>query len=153
MAAPWHAVWPGPTTGIRTDRARDNPSMTTIRPQAIILFAHGARDDRWSRTLLDLSERVRSLNPATIVSVAFLEFQPPTLESALAEAVQHGCTHIDIVPVFWASGGHVASDVPPLLDAIREKHPQLRVRLAPVLSELPGLLDFVAAAVVRFSSD
>lgn len=122
--------------------------MSALRSRAIILFAHGARDARWSSTLFDLGERIGPLAPDAVVKVAFLEFQSPTLASALAEAVEQGCSRIDVVPVFWASGGHVAGDVLRLLDEFRGKHPPLDLRLLPVLSELPGLLDFVARAVV-----
>jgi sirohydrochlorin cobaltochelatase len=123
--------------------------MTTPHQRALILFAHGARDARWSQTLGALKERVEARAPQSFVTVAFLEFQPPALESALADAVSRGCTRIDVAPVFWASGGHVANDVPPLLAAFRAAHPQVELTLLPVLSELPGLLDFVADAVTN----
>ena len=120
--------------------------------RAIILFAHGARDARWSETLSDLRRLVQSRAPDAFVAVAFLEFQPPTLESILDEAIERGCVDIDVVPVFWASGGHVATDLPPLLADFRRKHPEIRLRPLPVLSELPGLLDFVADAVTASRS-
>jgi sirohydrochlorin cobaltochelatase len=119
----------------------------SIQTRAIILFAHGARDARWSETLSDLRQLVQSRAPDAFVAVAYLEFQPPTLESILGEAIERGCVDIDVVPVFWASGGHVANDLPPLLADLRRKHPKLELKLLPVLSELPGLLDFVADAV------
>lgn len=81
--------------------------------------------------------------------VAFLEFQPPTLSSALNEAIESGCVSLDIVPVFWASGGHVADDLPPMLAEFQREHPEIDLQLLPVLSELPGLLDFVAEAVTQ----
>jgi sirohydrochlorin cobaltochelatase len=125
------------------------PSQT----RAIILFAHGARDARWSDTLSDLSRRVQLRAPEAFVGVAFLEFQPPTLDSVLSKAVERGCCNIDVVPVFWASGGHVANDLPSMLADFRRQHPKIELRLLPVLSELPGLLDFVADAVVGPRSD
>ena len=120
----------------------------SIQTRAIILFAHGARDARWSQTLSDLRRLVQSRAPNAFVAVAYLEFQPPTLDSVLADAIKGGCRDIDVVPVFWASGGHVANDLPPLLADLRRKHPEITLTLLPVLSELPGLLDFVADAVI-----
>jgi len=75
---------------------------------ALILFAHGARDARWSQTLDALAQAIRRLLPDTVVAPAFLEFQPPSLTAALHSAVAVGCTKVDVLPVFWASGGHVA---------------------------------------------
>ena len=83
------------------------------------------------------------------MKVAFLEFQPPTLSSVLNEAIESGCVSLDIVPVFWASGGHVADDLPPMLAEFQREHPEIDLQLLPVLSELPGLLDFVAEAVTQ----
>jgi sirohydrochlorin cobaltochelatase len=110
----------------------------------IVLFAHGARDARWSQTLIDLRQRVAQRRPDADVRLAYLEFQPPALDDVLLEVVAAGCSSIDLVPVFWASGGHVANDLPPLLAAFRARHPQVSLRLLPVLSEMPGLLDLVA---------
>jgi sirohydrochlorin cobaltochelatase len=111
---------------------------------AVILFAHGARDARWARTLEDLAAAVHARLPRARVARAFLEFQSPTLATALAEAARAGCTRIDVLPVFWASGGHVTNDVPPLLDAFRAAHPEVRLAVLPVLSELPGMMEFIA---------
>lgn len=115
--------------------------------KAVILFAHGARDARWSVTLGALAQRVRARLPDAFVAQAFLELQPPTLEAAIADAVNAGCTRIDIAPVFWAGGGHVIDDVPPLLAALRARYPAVEMTLLPVLSELPGMLDFIADSV------
>lgn len=119
--------------------------------RAVILFAHGARDARWSHTLELLADAVRRRRPAAFVAVAYLEFQPPTLADILQQARAAGCSNIDVVPVFWASGGHVASDVAPLIEAFRAAHPQVSLTLLPVLSELPGMLDFIADSAVRLT--
>jgi sirohydrochlorin cobaltochelatase len=117
--------------------------------RAVILFAHGAPDARWSVTLGELQARVQARLPDAHVGLAFLEFQPPTLAAAVAKAVAAGARAIDVAPVFWASGGHMASDLPPLLAELRARYPSLELRGLPVLSELPGMLDFIADAVAR----
>jgi sirohydrochlorin cobaltochelatase len=117
--------------------------------EAVILFAHGARAPNWARALDALAAAVRARLPNRHVACAFLELQPPTLDVALEQARAAGCAHIDVLPVFWAGGGHVLDDLPPLLDAFHARHPQVAVTLLPVLSELPGLMDFIANAVAR----
>ena len=117
--------------------------------RAVILFAHGARDARWSATLGDLRLRVQARRPEARVDIAYLEFQPPTLAEVIDQALAAGARTIDVMPVFWASGGHVANDVPPLLEAVRARHPGLQLRMLPVLSELPGMLDFLADSIAR----
>lgn len=131
----------------------DDAPMPAAAERAIILFAHGARDERWSATLFALLQRVQTQAPRAFVTQAFLEFQQPTLEAALAAAVARGCRRIEVAPVFWSNGGHVANDVPQILAAFRAAHPEVRLAQLPVLSELPGLLDFVAQAVVTSGSE
>lgn len=126
-----------------------------LRPdqRAIVLFAHGARDARWSATLGELRAKIERRCPQATVAAAFLEFQPPGLREALAAVIAAGCRRVDVLPVFWASGGHVADDLPPLLGELRGAHPEVEIRLLPVLSELPGLLDFVAETVASLPPD
>jgi hypothetical protein len=46
----------------------------------------------------------------------------------------------------------VQRDLPALLARAREAHPGLGLRLLPVLSELPGMLDFLALTVGTLAS-
>ena len=41
--------------------------------QALVLFAHGARDPRWAIPFERLAERARTKRPDVSVSLAFLE--------------------------------------------------------------------------------
>jgi sirohydrochlorin cobaltochelatase len=125
----------------------DNPQMTGQRDHALILFAHGARDSRWGQTLQLLRDAVLARRPQSHVALAFLEFQAPSLGDAVAGAVAAGYTRIDIAPVFWASGGHIANDLPPMLEGFRSAYPQVQLVLLPVLSELPGMTDFIASTL------
>jgi sirohydrochlorin cobaltochelatase len=116
-------------------------------PQAVILFAHGARDPRWAASLQALAAAIRSRLGGASVRSAFLEMQSPTLPQALAAAAAEGARRIDIVPVFWAGAGHVDKELPPLIAAFEAGHPGVAIRTLPVLSELPGMLEFIAEVV------
>jgi len=115
-----------------------------------LLFAHGARDPQWSCALHELARRIGDRAPALRVATAFLEFQPPGLAEGVA-ALAQSCADIDILPIFWAPAGHVANELPRLVEACQAAHPQLALRILPTLSELPGLLDFIAAQAVALA--
>ena len=66
----------------------------------ILLFAHGARDPRWSAPLERLAEVVRAGDESVEVGLAFLEFMTPSLPDAIAQAVEQGIAHVRVVPVF-----------------------------------------------------
>lgn len=115
---------------------------------AIVLFAHGARDHRWGVALERLRQALLAQQPQLRIALAFLELQPPTLPETLAALAAEGVTAIDIAPVFWARGGHVAADLPALVAQFTAQHPSRTVRILPVLAELPGMNAFIAQALL-----
>jgi len=122
-----------------------------VATRGLVLFAHGARDRQWGAPLRDLAQRIAVLAPDVSVRTAFLEIEPPGLTDAVAELAA-SCAQIDILPVFWAPAGHVNSELPALVEACRAAYPQIAFRVLPTLSELPGLLDFVAHQAVGLSA-
>jgi sirohydrochlorin cobaltochelatase len=115
---------------------------------ALVLFAHGARDVGWSLPLDRLRDAIAQLRPGVAIRTAFLELQPPGLPETLAELAAGGATRIDIAPIFWSQGGHITRDLPQMLAAFAERAPRVRVRVLPVLANLPGMDAFVARALV-----
>jgi sirohydrochlorin cobaltochelatase len=126
------------------------PGMTPTR-HAIVLFAHGARDPAWARPMEGIAAQLRGLRPGVEVSVAFLELLTPDLASELERLAASGVGSIDIAPIFWAAGGHIRKDLPDLLAGFAARHPQVRTRVLPVLSDLPGMTGFVAQALLDSS--
>jgi len=115
--------------------------------RALILLAHGSRDPAWSRPLHELAARIAAQDAQLAVRIAYLEIQAPHL-SAVIDELSAQAEDISVLPVLWAAGGHVARDLPRLLDEARDRHPALRMHRLPPLAELPGMLDFVAAQAV-----
>ena len=115
--------------------------------RGLILFAHGSRDPAWGESLHALAREIEAADPGLQVRCAFLERLAPDLPTVLAELVP-GLTRLDVCPVFWAANGHVQRDLPALLEDARRAHPGVELRLLPVLSELPGMLAFLAQTVV-----
>ena len=89
--------------------------------QALIVFAHGARDPRWAAPFERLREISQAALPETSVRLAFLELMSPRLPEALAGLVQEGCGKVSLVPVFFGQGGHVLRDLPLLVDELRAR--------------------------------
>jgi sirohydrochlorin cobaltochelatase len=121
-----------------------------VKPtHSVILFAHGARDARWSASLQALAVAISNKLGGARVRAAFLEIQSPTLPQALQSAASDGAREIHIVPVFWAAAGHVDNELPPMVADFTQQNPGISVRTLPVLSELPGMLDFIAGTVAQ----
>jgi len=114
----------------------------------LILFAHGARSDAWRAPLDSLVERIGQRAPHLAVRTAFLELQTPDLATAIDDLAPT-CQHISVLPVFWAAAGHVNMTLPKALHAAQARHTHCSFTALPPLSELPGLLDFLADTAVR----
>jgi sirohydrochlorin cobaltochelatase len=69
--------------------------------QAIVLFGHGARDERWREPFDRLLALWRHQHPRMKVELAFLEMMQPSLMSAITSLVSDGALKIVVVPVFF----------------------------------------------------
>jgi sirohydrochlorin cobaltochelatase len=117
-------------------------------PLGLILFAHGARDPRWSAPFEAVASRVRAARPAAAVRLAYLEFMAPTLIEAGAELAAAGCRSVQVLPMFLGAGGHVRRDLPLLVDALRAAHPAVSFTLHGAIGELDAVADAMADAAV-----
>ncbi len=118
------------------------PALSTKR--GVILFAHGSRDPLWRKPMDAVAQRVAEAEPGTPVRCAFLELTAPDLPTAGAEMVALGLEEIRVLPMFLGVGRHAREDLPLLMDALRQAHPQVRWVLQPTVGEDPRLLDLLA---------
>lgn len=107
----------------------------------LLIVAHGSRRQASNDEVRALGERVREMRAPGIdrVEVAFLELADPGIPEGLARCATEGAAEIIVFPYFLAAGTHVASDIPEALDAFRERHPDIKVRLASHLGASPAL--------------
>jgi len=114
----------------------------------LILFAHGARDARWREPFEGLAAKVQAARPDVAVSLAFLEIMQPDLPAAADALIAQGCRALRVVPVFLGQGGHVRDDLPAAVDAVRHRHPDVRVDLRQAVGDDEAVLGQIAAAAV-----
>ena len=86
------------------------------KPSAIVLFGHGARDERWKEPFIKIKELIQTESPHQRVELAFLELMEPNLEAAISQLIDSGIQSIKVVPVFLGQGGHIRKDFPALLE-------------------------------------
>lgn len=111
---------------------------------ALILFAHGARDARWAQPFQRLQAKLTQSRPELQVRLAFLEFMQPDLPALLAELYQLGVRQTILVPVFLGQGGHVLRELPVLIAEAQLKHPDLQIRLVDAVGECDTVLSAIA---------
>ena len=126
--------------------------MSPARP-GLILFAHGSRDARWAAPFEAVAARIRALRPGVPLQLAFLEQMRPTLSEAAAALVAVGCRQVDVLPMFLGTGGHLRSDLPPMVEALRQTHAGVQWRLQPAIGEHAEVSQAMAAVALSLLPD
>jgi sirohydrochlorin cobaltochelatase len=120
---------------------------------AIVLFAHGSRDPQWAQPFRSIQRLVRAKAPAAAVELAFLENMEPPLQEVIATLVAAGHVRIVVAPLFMAQGGHLRTDLPNMLGALRRDYPEVAINLLPAIGDVEPLLEAISewlvSAVVR----
>lgn len=111
---------------------------------AIVLFAHGSRDDKWSEPLQLIRESIAAIDKEVPVSIAFLEFMQPTLMDVIASLATQDIDRVTLIPLFVSAGKHLKSDLTSLLAETKQKHPSIRITLVPSLGESEDMRDMIA---------
>lgn len=113
--------------------------------QALVLFAHGSRDPRWRQTFERLQAQLMDQLPHHKLLLAYMEMAEPTLDHVVRAAQADGITAFVVLPMFMASGGHLAHDVPNQIEALRQDG--IAIRMLPPIGEHPQFSAWVAGVV------
>jgi sirohydrochlorin cobaltochelatase len=92
-----------------------------------------------------LRERIAARAPDLRVELAFLEHLQPDLGGAVAGLAAGGCATVTVVPIFLGQGGHVRRDVPERMEALRARHSEMDLRVAPAIGDDDGVIDALAS--------
>lgn len=111
---------------------------------AIILFAHGARDPQWAQPFEKIRARMQQQLPNTEITLAFLELMQPGLADTVKNLAQKNYSHITLIPLFMAQGGHLKKDLPLMLDDIRRDYPSVPIQVTPPIGESEDILSLIA---------
>jgi sirohydrochlorin cobaltochelatase len=112
--------------------------------RALVLFAHGARDDRWAAPFQRLQHILQAKLPGVTVSLAFLELMTPSLPDLVPQLMADGCNDVTVVPVFFGQGGHVLRDLPVMTARLQKQHPGLALKVAMAVGEDEDVLNAIA---------
>ena len=119
------------------------------RHQAIVLFAHGARDPEWARPLERIAQSLARRLAGGVVRIAYLELMRPSLGEAVAALAAQGVARVTVVPVFLGQGGHLREDLPKLVAAARAAHPGVTIEAQPAIGEQAEVIEAIAGAIAE----
>lgn len=112
--------------------------------KGILLFGHGARNPDWAAPFHRIRDVILARDPAARVEPGFLELMRPTFDEAVDCLVGQGADEIVIVPIFMAAGSHLKKDLPLMAANAVDRHPGIRIGIAPPVGEAPPVLAAMA---------
>lgn len=98
--------------------------------EAIILAGHGSprkQANRMDSVCAILHARMHGNCTKNCVRSAYMEFESPGIEEAIESAIADGATSVVIHPYFLTAGVHVTKDIPQMIAAVQERHPNVRL--------------------------
>lgn len=121
-------------------------TQDTLPMQQLLIVAHGSRRAASNEEVKALAQKVaqRLQLPDENVQVAFLELALPSIQTALDQCFNQGCTRVTVLPYFLASGSHVTSDVPREIEAAQEKWPDKTIELLPHIGAAQSMVELIA---------
>src|SRR5215208_1182562 len=116
---------------------------------AVLIVAHGSRDEAARGEFLDQVRAISRELQGTTVGHAVLEFpgsDSPSIQAAVDVLAQESGRLI-VLPLFLFEAGHVRRDIPVELDAARARNPELVITMLPQVGSGDGLLEVLADRV------
>lgn len=95
----------------------------------LILLGHGSRDPLWRAPIEAVQARIQQAQPQIPCCCAYLELTEPSLAQAADRLVAQGVQQLRITPMFLGTGRHAREDIPRLVEALQERHPDLVVEV------------------------
>jgi sirohydrochlorin ferrochelatase len=113
----------------------------------ILLFAHGSPVEEANRGVHELVEKIAAAGPYRYVRAAFLDCAQPDLAAAVTSAVEAGLRRVVVIPYFLTMGLHLHRDLPDLVAAAKEKHPEFEIAVGQSLEGHPLMPSIILSRV------
>ena len=114
---------------------------------ALLMIAHGSPDPSANGPIEEVTELVRAQGSFADVTLCYLGLNTPLVDDAVDAQIARGRRLLVAVPYFLQLGGHVAEDLPALIEAARARHPDATILLAEHLAYDPLLIEVIAQRV------
>ena len=112
----------------------------------VVLIAHGSRVAEANETHRRLAAELAGRSGRTVIA-AYLELAEPDIPTALDEAAAGGDGRVLVLPYFLLPGAHTKVDIPALVEAARERHPEASFEQLDHLGADPAILALLVEQV------
>jgi len=113
--------------------------------KSLLIAAHGSRIPESNLEVQALTDQIRLLagDIFEIVECGFMENGQPGIDELIDKHAEQGVLEIVLFPYLLASGRHVQTDIPGIIESARTKHPELKIIHVPHLGMADGLAELI----------
>jgi len=115
----------------------NHPIMMQAAPvytgDTILIVGHGSREESGNDEIREFAAQWRARRPDLRIELCFIEFAPPELNAALAQAARDS-RRVLVVPLILNAAGHVKMEIPEAVEQARNAAPHAQILLAPHLT-------------------
>ena len=111
--------------------------------KALLLVAHGSRRAKSNQEVVEMSKKLKKHceGEFDFVNPAFLELADVLIPDGIKQCVEDGATSIIVLPYFLNSGRHVVEDIPNIVNAEKENHPDVPITISSHLGASEMMMD------------
>ncbi|WP_321467747.1 CbiX/SirB N-terminal domain-containing protein [Halarcobacter sp.] len=114
--------------------------------KALIIIAHGSKKELSNSEFISMVGNIKNKdNNYDFVEASFLELASPSIEDITNDLIRKGVKELNYYPFFLNSGRHVISDIPNIIDKLKNENPNLKFELL----EHFGKSDFIEDIILR----
>jgi len=121
------------------------PPRPLLPHTALLLIAHGSRQEEANADLYHLVEDLKALGRYGIVEASFLEMARPDIMEGGELCVARGAKRVILLPYFLSAGVHVRRDLTQACHQLAQRFPHVDFQLAQPLGRHALLTEIVAA--------
>ena len=118
----------------------------------LVLFSHGSLLCGAGEALEAHAARLRATGRYIRVEIGYLNYSDPPFAETVARLAQDGVTCILVAPYFLIPGYFVSKSLPELLEAVKQKHPEMTFTVAEALGTDDILADALLASALSARS-
>lgn len=110
---------------------------------AVVLLGHGSIRESANVEIRAMWAMMQAQLPELDIRGSFVEVAEPALENVIEQLVHEQVERIVIVPMFLTRGNHLSNGIPRILDAMKEKYPNVKIDLTQHLGADPLLAEII----------
>jgi sirohydrochlorin ferrochelatase len=114
--------------------------MVVEQRTALLLIAHGSQRPEANVELERAAKALSARGRYSIVQVSYLEIAEPSIDSGAMSCIEHGATHVILLPYFLSPGKHVVEDLAAARDRLEGRFPGVCFAVAKPIGSHPLVL-------------